>query len=512
MNGVRVGITHRKIDLDAGSCIRFLQILGEVDEIEFGVDKAEEYEGKADKIIFVDTYPLEEPREGKVEIYSQHLIEKVLDEEQLKAMQVSSFELLTSAKGIEGFDKERMERWETLVRYGDFFKDSGEMDIKRALGIINSFLDFPDREVYERWFVPLMDSFLSNDKDLERGQKIFNETVSDFLLSNPDSIAKNSLNNWLEKIKEPEKLDALRNIFHLLCYMEEDVGREWLLMIFKALERSQEDFQKAINSKELFESIKVDYGGRFVIVSQITNIRSFSSALRYLTRTRSELLPETLIKSTIDERRPYIIILVNPETLNFYISSGVSWEYGDWKQRQTQIKMVQGIFSELVKAVRAEILIRKDIPINDWLAEVLTERKKEMGYLFKLEKILRKTKPRLANILKQEAVRRLQEHKRNIPQPRVLLSQPCDIALTRPLFFNKKEYPQILWGSATHPEPPADIFGKTAEDIRRELVEIAKLSVDNNYFPPYCDPKNCLGCPLELWYLNKCLSKRGKAD
>jgi len=509
MSGMRIGITHRKIDLDAGSCIRFLQILEEVDEIDFGVEKAKEYEGKADKIIFVDTYPSEEPKDSKVEIYSQHLIEKILNEEQLKTMQVSSFDLLTSAKGTAGFDEERFWKWKALARYGDFLKDTGEMDIKRALGIINSFLDLPDREVYERWFVPLMDSFLSKDKNLERGEKIFKETVSEFLSSNPDSIGRNSLSNWLEKIKEPEKLDALRNIFHLLCYMEEDVGREWLLTIFKALERAQEDFQKAINSKELLESIGVDYGGRFVIVSQVTNIRSFPSALRYLTRTGSQLLPEALIKAALVEKRPYIIILVNPETLNFYISSGIFWEDRNWKQRQEQIKKVQEIFSELVKAVRAEILIRKEISINDWLAEVLTERKKEMGYLFKLDGILRKKNPRLADILRGEAVRRLQEDKKNMPQPWVLLSQPCDIALTRPLFFNKKEYPQILWGSATHPEPPADIFGETAEEIRRELVEIAKLSIDNDYFPSYCDPRKCFGCPMELWYLNKCLSRRG---
>lgn len=405
-----------------------------------------------------------------------------------------------------------MERWKALVRYGDFHKDTGEMDIKRALGTINSFLDLPDREVYERWFVPLMDSFLYKDKNLERGQKIFRETVSDFLSRNPDSLAKNSLNNWLENIKEPEKLDALRNIFHLLCYMEEDVGREWLSLVVKAFERSQEDFQKAINSKELFETIKVDYGGRFVIVSQITNIRSFPSALRYLTRTRPELLPEELIKSALGERRPYIIILVNPETLNFFISSGISWEYRNWKQRQEQIQTVQKIFPELVKAIRAEILFKKGISINHWLSEVLTERKKEMGYLFKLKNILRKKYPRLANILGREAVTRLKENKDNLPQPWFLLSQPCDIAMTRPLFFNKKEYPQIFWGSASHPEPPADIFGKTAEDIRRELVEIAKLSIDNDYIPPFCDPRRCLGCPMELWFLNKCLSKRGIID
>lgn len=91
MSGMRVGITHKKIDLDAGSCIRFLEILDEVDRIEFGVEKAKEYEGKADKIIFVDTYPSEEPREGEVEIFSQHLIEKILNEEQLKTMQALSF-------------------------------------------------------------------------------------------------------------------------------------------------------------------------------------------------------------------------------------------------------------------------------------------------------------------------------------------------------------------------------------------------------------------------------------
>ncbi|MGB9797291.1 MAG: hypothetical protein ACPLSK_01605, partial [bacterium] len=130
-SGLRIGITHRKIDLDAGSCIRFLQRMGEVDEVDFGVEKAEEYKN-AGKILFVDTYPYEVPKDVEVEIYSQHLLEKILDEEQLRTMLVSSFDLLTAEKGIAGFDEERMEKWGALVRHSDFKKDIGEMDIKRA--------------------------------------------------------------------------------------------------------------------------------------------------------------------------------------------------------------------------------------------------------------------------------------------------------------------------------------------------------------------------------------------
>ncbi|MGC9004212.1 MAG: hypothetical protein ACP5KZ_05875 [bacterium] len=507
-SGLRIGITHRKIDLDAGSCIRFLQRMGEVDEVDFGIEKAEEYKN-AGKILFVDTYPYEVPKDVEVEIYSQHLLEKILDEEQLRTMLVSSFDLLTAEKGIAGFDEERMEKWGALVRHSDFKKDIGEMDIKRALSHINSFLELSDREVYERWFVPLMDSFLERDKDIEKGTKIFNEVIQDYLLNNPESVIRDTLNKWREKIKQPEKMDALRNIFHLLCYLEEKVGKEWLLLIFQARERSQQDFLKTINSKELFESIRIDFGGKFLVISQVTSTKNFPSALRYLTRTGSSLIPHFVVEKTLREQMPYIMILVNPETLNFFISSGIIWEPGNWKVMQKLTKETQEIFSELVKAIRAEILIRKEITINEWQNEVLSERRGEMRYLFKLSNILSEKNPTLADIVRKEAISRMEENIKKMPPPWVLLSQPCDIALTRPLFFNKKEFSQILWGSATHPAPPATIFGKTGEEIRRELVEIAKLAIDKDYFPPFCNPRKCLGCPMELWYLKKCLLKRG---
>ena len=507
-NGLRVGITHKKVDLDSGSCLYFLQSIGEVHEIDFGVEKAEEYKGKAGKIYFVDTYPHQLPKGIEVEIYSQHFLEKILDEQELKTMQISSFELLTAAKGIARFDQEKMERWEKLVRYGDFKKDTGEMDVKRALSYINNFLELTDRDVYERWFAPLMESFLWKDKNIERGQRIFGETVSDFLLKNPDSPLRDTLNNWREKIKEPEKLDALRNIFHFLCYMDEDVGREWLLKIFRASELSQQDFLASISAEELIRSIKVDFGGNYVIVSQVTEIKNFPQALRYLIRRRSSLVPKEVIEKTLDEKKPYLLILVNPKTLNFYISSGILWEQRDWSSFGKLIWKVQEIFSELIKAIRAEILLRKGREMEDWSSEVLYERKEEAGYLLKLSNILRTKNPRLSDIVKREALKRMGENMKNMPKPWVLLSQPCDIAGTKPLFFNKKEFPQILWGSATHLAPPADIFGKTGEEIRKELVEIARLSIDSDYFPSYCQPKNCFGCPMELWYLKKCLLKK----
>lgn len=79
---------------------------------------------------------------------------------------------------------------------------------------------------------------------------------------------------------------------------------------------------------------------------------------------------------------------------------------------------------------------------------------------------------------------------------------------TEPLFFNKKTNLQILWGSLKHKAPPATFFGKTSHEIKESLEEITMYAIDENYFPPGCDSINCRNCPIYPWQLKKFYKKR----
>ena len=507
---MKVGVTHHKFDLDAGSCMRLLQKAGEIDRIVFGVEEVEDAVKNATKIIVADANLSQQFPDIETEVYDQHLLEKVLKEE----IEISSFELLTKVKGISGFNKERMQQWERTVQLADFRKDSGDMDIKRALSRIHDFMELRDEDVYKQWFVPLMDSFLEKEKNVERGQGILRESILHFLLNNSESPAKAILQNWLTKIEKPETLDARRNIFHFLCHMDKDIGKEWIKLVIEAVHREQVDFQIArdLRDKESVRHARLESGGTAVIISQVTPSQSFSRVARYMINSQDESLPHQIRERTANPAQPWILIQVNPKNMNFQIFSGggrssVSREeYG--QQMGKLIKALGNTYTELVKALRAEILKRRRVDVSNWREQVLSERKEDAQRIEKLITIIENAYPKVVEPLQQEVLKRKGEDIQNMPPDWQILSEPGDVVGTKPLFFNKKDFPQILWGSGTRDAPPAKIFGENPEQIREELVEIAKRAIDNDYFPPDCDPGDCFSCPMGSWKLQKCYEKR----
>ncbi|MBC7327007.1 hypothetical protein H5T87_02695 [bacterium] len=499
-------VTHRKIDLEAASCLWFLQKRGLIDDYVFGEDSWRTLEGKTSMLIFVDCHPEEDISDLDVEVYDHHFIEKIFQGREM--IELTSFDLLISSKGIGDLDEEKLTNWARVVFLSDYRVDTGDMDLKRALSRITQYSEMTDGEVYEEWFMPLVDSFFQNEKNVERGQKILSDAISSFLERYPETPARKNLEAWLEKLRAPEKLDGKRNILHFLSYMEEAEARKWLSPVFDSLHKEQSVFREVLgNLEERFEKeVKVDFGGRFLILSYITSKRAFQNALRYLLSNRAPFLPYIIKEYFAQLPKPYIVLQVNPENLNFQILTGGVWEKQDGKSIAYVKSQLSEIARELVKALRGEILVKRGIKMDDWREEVIVNIGKEIELLDIFADMIENQKPKIADELKEVAMK-LRASLKNIGI-KWMLSLPCDVVGTRPLFYNKKEFPQILWGSATHEAPPADIFGKDAEEIRRNLVENIKLVIDKEDFPPYCDPGNCLGCPMEFWYLDKCENKK----
>ncbi|RLC74712.1 MAG: hypothetical protein DRI61_16160 [Chloroflexi bacterium] len=238
-------------------------------------------------------------------------------------------------------------------------------------------------------------------------------------------------------------------MFHYVSYMDEETGRKWVELTLKALDAEQSQFQR---DKETFKHVDIDLFGETLIASAITSsptfVRTARSVVKAHLKGEEEGVPQRIKETITSEKDLWIIIQVDPEKKHFQISAGGGGQI-------TQ----QAMFKELIKALRAEVLKKRGRPIPKW----------------------------------EE------------------LSEGGSIQGTEYLWLNDKDAPQILWGSLTRPDtPPAILFGKTGSKIKENLVDITKMVIDKNYFPPECNPRSCRYCTIYPWQLRKCMVKRKK--
>ncbi|GFP43894.1 hypothetical protein HKBW3C_03023, partial [Candidatus Hakubella thermalkaliphila] len=408
----------------------------------FGVEKVEEIlrQGNIRKIIFGDASL--DP--GKLltienEIYDQHR-----PDERKEEREVTSFDLLVKSRGREGFDEKKFEQWQKVIWLSDFRADADNMDLQKALKRMHLVQGFEDKEIYSRWFGPLFDSFFDREKDVDMAQSVFREVILQFLTANPYSPAKEIMQGWLKRLDNPEKFSSsLRNIFHFVSSMTAEAGKEWLSLTLRAVHEEQRLFQKA---KEAFRQSDINLLGETLVISQITSNKRFGQAARNMIYSEKEEAPAVIRERITGRTTPWVVIQVSPENRNFLIFPGGG-----------TFEIIDVIYSELTKALRAEILERRDknAPSEDELCKAGTLDGTEFLYFHKME----------------------------------------------------RGYPQILWGSLTHEAPPAKVFGETARKIRHNLVQIAMQALDDRYFPPECDPNNCISCPMYAWQLKKCQTK-----
>lgn len=441
-----VGVTHRNFDLDAGSCMRFLERQGEINEVVFGVEKVEEIlrQGNIRKIIFADASSDSDKLSTiETEVYDQHRLG-----EQGGKTEVTSFDLLVRSRGWEGFDEERLKQWQKVIWLSDFRADPENMDLQKALKRMHVVQGFQDEEIYSVWFGPLFNSFLDGEKNVDMAQSIFREMISQFLSANPYSPAKEIMQGWLKRLDNPEKFSSSpRNIFHFLSCMDTKTGKEWIRLTLLALHEEQMLFQKA---KEAFRQSDINLFGETLVISQITSNERFGQAARNMIYSEKEETPPAIRERITGRTTPWVVIQVSPETKNFLIFPGGG-----------TFEIIDAIFSELTKALRAEILVRRD----------------------------------------------------ENPASEDELCKGGTLDRTKPLYFHKMKrgYPQILWGSLTREAPPATIFGQTARKIKEKLVAITMEAIDERYFPPECNPNSCPSCRIYTWQLKKCASRRGKS-
>jgi len=435
-----MGVTHQEFDFDGGSCLRLLERAGLIQECIFGDEELKsKLAANIDKLIFVDFSPKEVLSGIDTKVYDHHQSESADDRDK------TAFDILIDAIGTCGFDSEKINAWRKLVWLTDKKAEADDMDIARALKKVHLLLE-NDREVYTRWFTLLFDSFLANKPDLGRAIKALQGLISQFISENPDSPANPFLRRWSERVQDREKISrsTIRNLIHFLACIEEDAAKEWIWLLLEGYDKEQTEFQ---NAKSDFGKADVKFYGNTLIISAVTKSSRFKQVATHMVYSTVEKDINPLIREKIKDRSsPWLVMLVNPKNKNFQIFVNGNKTF------------VHQIIAELIKAIRAEILLKRNLWVPD----------------------------------------------------QGVLSEGGTIKDTEPLYFHKLEtgYPSILWGSLKHPAEAAIEFGNTSAEIHSRLIEIVRLALDENEYAEGCNPLACKDCPIYLWQLKKCFEKR----
>ncbi len=449
MEGKCMGVTHFEFDFDGGSCLRVLEKIGKIQGCIFGEESLKDnlQAGGINQLIFADANPNQPLTDVDVLVYDHHRVAGKTEQEE--GQDKTAFDILLDDIGLCGLDSARLEQWRDLVKSGDKKAMPDDMDVTRALKRVHALFE-NDAEVYSKWFVPLFDSFFDNKSDIGRAIRVLQEGLLRFIRENPNSPVKFILEKWLGRLNNKEKLlrgleSTPRNLLHFLAYLDEETAKNCVWFLVQGYHKDQVEFQEC---KKDFLSSKIDFFGNTLVVSSITTNRKFTQVARYMIHNESKrknLAPS--IQEKIQKRGDiWYTMIINPKAKNFQIFINGSQ------------KGIHGVSPELVKAVRAEILIKRgmEVPYKEKLAADGT------------------------------------------------------IEGTAPLYFHKDvSYQSILWGSLKHPnEVPAVEFGSTSTQIYNRLVEIVKLALDPNDYATDCNPSKCQDCSIYLWQLQKCEDKR----
>jgi hypothetical protein len=216
------------------------------------------------------------------------------------------------------------------------------------------------------------------------------------------------MQKWMERMRNKEKIQrsTLRNLVHFMAYMDEDTASEWSNLLLEGYHKEQTVFQEC---KRDFTKAEVNFYDDTLVISAITPNPKFVQVARYMIFSQKEdVVP--LIKENIKDRNSlWTVLLVNPKNKNFQI-------FINGNKDRSQV-----IICELIKAIRAELLLKRSAPVPS----------------------------------------------------RDVLSDGGIIEGTEPLYFHKLEtgYPSILWGSLKHPSQiQATEFGNTSAEIHSRLV------------------------------------------
>ncbi len=439
MNKKIVGVTHQQFDFDGGSCLRLLERNDLIQEKVFGMEAVKEKLKKGDikKLIFADIAPEEISEGPEVEIFDHHQAE---DKEERRS---TAFDILLSYKGTMGLEENKVKQWQKLVEMGDKKTENDDMDIARILKRLH--LTMGDKEIYQKCFLPIFDAFFDNPPNLNRNLEIFRDKARQFIHKDPDMPGIDTVQRWIERMEDPEKLfkASPRNFCHYFIYLDSEQVGKWTSLVLEAVYNEQSMFLK--DTRDFVES-QVRIFGDIPVITSLNSSPTFLRAARYMIYSDKEN-SHPLLQSKIKNRNsPWILIKVDPETKNFQIFVNAGKKIG------------QAIFPEIIKALRAEILLRRGNKIPHW----------------------------------QELIK------------------DGVLSGTEPLYYNKVEtgFSNILWGSLKIPAPPAKDFGNTASKILERLAEIIRHAVDREYFPHGCTPGECKKCSIFQWQLKKCFFKR----
>jgi len=438
----RVGITHRDFDVDAASCLRLLERLNEIDEIAFlddNDDKAVRDVVRltgATQAVFVDAAPRNMARleSMKVQIFDNHSAPP--------KPEVSSFDLVLRGLGPKGLSVAQLEKWRQLVWHCDRRPHADNMDIQKAVTRIHAVMD--DIDAYRKWFVPIFDAFLVGAPDDGKAAVLFRECANGFLERVPKATARPIVERWLQRLSNVNELVRdQRNILRYVSYMEPRAAKEWLDTCFNALEAQQVQFRQ---DREEFSRAYIEVFGNTLVISQVTASKTFLSAARSIVYSKEA--PPQVRERITDRSKPWILVRVTPETMNFQIFGHGSTD------------TVQRILDDSAKAIRAETLARRKKPV---------------------------------------------------PSDETVLKSGGTLPGTEPLYFHSyqgKGYSNILWGSNKKTADPASELGANADDVRRTLIDIVRQVLDDNYFVDWCDGCGDEGCPLFPWQLSRCIERR----
>lgn len=447
MEGKCMGVTHHEFDFDGGSCMRFLQIHKKIHGCIFGDDELKKSidEGGIDKLIFADASPKEPINDIDVKIYDHHKSNDSEENRSGAAGDKTAFDIMLESVGICNENPDKIEKWRKLVKLGDQKSEPDDMDITKALKRVHALLE-NDNETYEKWFVPLFDSFFANEPHFDCAIKVLQNSISEYISNNPTSPARPFMQKWMERMRNKEKIQrsTLRNIVHFMAYMDEDTTSKWSNLLLEGYHKEQTVFQEC---KRDFNKARLDFFGDTLVISAITANPKFAQVARYMIFSKKEDVAQ-LIKEKIKDRNSlWTVLLLNPKNKNFQI-------FINGNKDRSQV-----IICELIKAIRTELLLKRSafVPSRDVLSDGGIIEGTEPLYFHKLE----------------------------------------------------TGYPSILWGSLKHPSKiQATEFGNTSAEIHSRLVGIIKLALDKDEYVYGCNPSKCQDCPICRWQLQKCEDKR----